>query len=184
MRTFVLFIAAFLCLASCNSQANETPFTFNTDSSSQHLKKTFWDSLPQPTGWVNDFENVFNQGEERKLDSVIAAFEKETTAQIAIVTLDTNSTIKERFDDLVLHIAKKWGVGQKGKDNGVVIGISAGYRRIRICNGYGIEKIMTDEETKQIINNHFTPNYKQAEYFIGTYKGLMALIEILRKRLK
>jgi len=184
MRTFELFIAAFLCLASCKSQANETPLTFNTGSSSQHLKKSFWDSLPQPTSWVNDFEDLFNQEEERKLDSVIAAFDKEAIAQITIVTLDTNSTVKERFDDLVLHIAKKWGVGQKGKDNGVVIGISAGYRRIRICNGYGIERILTDEETKQIIGGQFTPNYKQAEYYNGTYQGLMALIEILRERLK
>lgn len=183
MKIIVLFMVALLCLARCTSQTNEAPLHSDTNTSS-HFKKLFTDSLPAPTSWVNDFENLFSQTEEEQLDSVIDAFEKKTTAQIAVVTIDTSSIEKDKFDELILRIAKKWGVGQKKKDNGVVIGISKGYRRIRICNGYGIEKVFSDEETKQIIDKYFTPKYKESAYFDGTYEGLTALINILQQRLK
>lgn len=186
MKIIVLFMAAFLCLASCTSQTKKAPLSSDTGSSSHLnlLKKTFTDSLPAPTGWVSDFENLFSQIQKEQLGSVINTFEKETTAQIAVVTIDTNSIEKDKFDELILRIAKKWEVGQKKKDNGVVIGVSKGYRLIRICNGYGIEKVLSNEETKQIIEKYFTPKYRQSAYFDGTYEGLTALIKTLQKRLK
>lgn len=149
----------------------------------QASRQLFWDSLPKPTGWTNDYEEIFNDNEEQQLDSVISAFEKETSAQICIVTLDTISTSKEKFDALALHIANVWGVGQKDKNNGVTICISKGHRRIRICNGLGIEKILSDKDTKEIIENDFIPKFKEGEYFQGTFNGLVALVNTLRQKL-
>jgi uncharacterized protein len=126
----------------------------------QASRQIFWDSLPKPLSWTNDYEDLFSDTEKQKLDSIISAFEKETTMQICIVTIDTIYTSKEKFDDLALHIANDWGVGQKDKNNGVTICISAGHRRIRICNGYGIEKILSDEETKEIMNSYFISKFK------------------------
>ncbi len=60
----------------------------------------FWECLPKPAGWTNDYEDLFNDSEEEKLDSIISAFEKESTTQICIVTLDTIYTTKENFDAL------------------------------------------------------------------------------------
>ncbi|MGZ8549436.1 MAG: TPM domain-containing protein, partial [Chitinophagaceae bacterium] len=85
---------------------------------------------------------------------------------------------------LTLRIANTWGVGLKNKNNGIVIGISKGYRRMRIQNGYGIENVLTDEETKQIIETSFFPSYREAEYFDGTFQGLRSLMTILEKRYK
>ena len=113
----------------------------------------------------------------------MSAFEKETTTQISIVTLDTIYTSKEKFDDLALHIANTWGVGQKDKNNGVTICISKGYRKIRICNGYGIEKVLSDEETKEIMDKYFITKFKQKEYFQSTLNGLLALVDTLRQKL-
>jgi len=149
----------------------------------QAYRQIFWDSLPKPTSWTNDYEGLFSDAEEQKLDSVISAFETETTTQFCIVTLDTLYTSKEKFDDLALHIAKTWGIGQRDKNNGVTICISKGHRRIRICNGYGIEKILSDEETKIIVDKYFISKFKEGEYFQGTLDGLVALVETLRQKL-
>ena len=182
----LLFLSTF-CLTICNSQTTTRPSQTSTDTSAysrlQAHRQIFWDHLPKPTSWTNDYERLFSDNQEQKLDSIISAFEKETTTQFCIVTLDTIYTSKEKFDDLALHIAKTWGVGQKDKNNGVVICISKGYRRIRICNGYGIEKILSDKETKEIMDKYFIAKFKEGKYFQGTLNGLVALIKALRQKL-
>lgn len=134
-------------------------------------------------GWVNDKEKLFSIEEEKQLDSIITAFEKETTIEIAIVTIDSLHTSKEKFEDFTLRIANKWRVGKPDKANGVLIGLSVGHRAIRIQNGFGIEKLITNEETKTIISNYFTPYFKKEEYFNGMKNGLIALTELLRSKL-
>ena len=90
----------------------------------QNSKDNYWENMPKPKGWVNDFENILTIEEEKTLDSLIADYEKRTTIEISIVTIPISATDKERFDELTLHIAKTWGVGKKGNDNGILIGIS------------------------------------------------------------
>lgn len=148
----------------------------------QQFRKTFWDSLPKPIGWVNDFEALYSDSEENTLDSIINLFKNQTDIEVCVVTIDTNFISKEKFDSLTLHISNIWGVGDKRKDNGILIGISRGYRIMRIENGYGIEKIISDNETKSIIDNDFIPYFKQGNYYLGTENGLLKLIEVLRKK--
>jgi uncharacterized protein len=140
------------------------------------------DSLPKPHGFVNDYENIYTDRDEAVLDSLIRAFEKKTTIQIVVITFDTTMTTRDSLDALTLYIGNAWGVGQKGKNNGVAIGISRGYRRITIRNGYGIEMILTNEETKQIIDTAFIPDFRESRYFEGTSKGLLELMSILEQR--
>jgi uncharacterized protein len=64
---------------------------------------------------------------------------------------------------------------KKEKNNGILILISTGHRRIRISNGYGIEKILSDTETKEIIDTIILPEFRNGEYFNGTKKGIIAL---------
>ncbi|HIP36838.1 MAG TPA: TPM domain-containing protein [Crocinitomix sp.] len=140
---------------------------------------SFGQSLPKPIGFVNDFENIFTDKQEHILDSLVKNFEKQTTIQIAIVTLDSSYTNKSEFDNYTFKLANNWGVGQKDKNNGVLIGISSSLRKMRIQNGYGIEIILTDEESKEIIDNQFIPYFKENEYFKGTKVGLLKLFEKL-----
>ncbi|MGZ5244801.1 MAG: TPM domain-containing protein [Bacteroidia bacterium] len=141
-------------------------------------------TIPQPTGWVNDFEDIFSAHEIKTLDSIISNYEKKTTIEISIVTIDTNMVSDENFNDYVLQLSNEWGVGKKGKNNGVVIGFSSGYRKMQISNGYGIEKILSDEETAEIMNKEFFSYYKRGEFYEGTLNGLNALIEKLNQKLK
>lgn len=150
----------------------------------EFYRQVFWDDLPKPLKWTNDYENLFSDDEEAKLNQIITDFEKETTVEIAIVTIDTVKVSQEKFEDLSLHIARTWGVGKKEKSNGILIAISKGYRQIRVQNGDGIAIIISDEETADIIQNQIIPYFKNEEYFEGTQSGLLNIIDLLRTRLK
>ncbi len=141
------------------------------------------DTIPEPLGYVNDFEKIFNANEIQTLTSIIKDFEAKTGIQIAILTTDTSMVTSERFENFVVAVGNKWGVGKKDENNGIVIGFSKGYRKIRISNGYGIEKLISDKETKGIIEDHFIPYFKQNEYYQGTFEGLKSLIELLKTKL-
>lgn len=150
-------------------------------SCGQKHNSNFWDSLPDPVGRVNDFEKVYTKSQQSSLDSLVKLIEIQADVEIGIVTLDTLSTAPNRFDDLTLYIAKKWGVGQKGKNNGILIAISKGYKRMRIQNGLGIERRMTNEETKKIIDQDFIPSFKKDEYYQGMINGLNAILVLLKQ---
>jgi len=137
------------------------------------------DTIPRPIGYVNDFEHLFTADESGFLDSIIGHFERKTTIQIALVTIDTTMTSREDFDNFVVRIGKVWAVGQKEKRNGIVIGISRGYRKMRIEKDYGIEKLLSNSETKMIIDTAFIPSFRKSKYFDGTLNGLQTLIRRL-----
>ena len=149
---------------------------FSTKAFSQRA-----DTILKTVGWVNDLENIYTDKQEQKLTRMISDFEKQTTVEIAVLTLDTSVVSKENFDAHILTVANRWGVGKAGKDNGVVIGISAGHRYISIQNGYGVEKQLTDAEIKQIIDNAFIPKFKRGNYYKGTKAGLKALMHELKE---
>lgn len=134
----------------------------------------------KPLGWVSDYEDVFSPAQVAELDSAISSFEKATTNEIAIVTIDSSWITKGKFDSLIVAIHNNWGVGKKDINNGVVIGISTGLKMIRISNGYGIETRLTDAETKKIIDNIILPDFREGKYFEGTMRGLSALMEKIR----
>jgi len=134
----------------------------------------------RPLGWTSDFENIFTSEQIKELDSIINNFEKETANEIAIVTIDSSWTTYQQFDNLILTISNNWGVGKKGINNGIVIGISAGLRKLRISNGYGIEAKLTDAETKKTIDDIILPEFKKGNYFEGTKNGLLTLIQKVR----
>ena len=147
-------------------------------------RQVFWDNIPMQKSWTNDYEDLFTDKEQITLDSLINLFENKTTIEIAIVTIDTIKTSEEKFDSLSLHIAQQWYLGKKDKHNGILIAISRGYRKMRIQNGNGIELIITDNETKKIIDKYFIPYYKKEEYFNGTLKGLKELMNLLETKIK
>ncbi len=142
---------------------------------------SYWDNIPKPIGWVNDFEEIFTPEEERKLDSLIQDFEDRTTVEIAVITIPKAAVEVGKFEELTLRIAQTWGVGKKETNNGILIGISTGYRKIRIQNGLGIEKQMSNEQTKKVIDEVFIPNFKIGNYYTGTFNSIQAIKQILEK---
>jgi uncharacterized protein len=137
------------------------------------------DTIPRPVGYVNDFEHLFSVGQIDSLENLLHDYERRTTIEIAVLTVDTTLTLPGNFDFFTLQTIRAWGVGKKGKNNGVLIGISRSFRKIRIQNGYGIEKVLSNADTKKIIDEAFIPFFRKGLYYEGVVSGLRTLMQRL-----
>lgn len=149
----------------------------------QDTSNTTHQEFPKATGWVNDFEDLFTKRQKQRMERAIAKFERETTIEIAVATLSNDFATADSFENYTLRLGNYWGVGKAGKNNGILIALSTRLRRIRIHNGYGIEEIITNEETKTIIEDYITPYYKKGKHYKGTYKGIISLMKLLRSKM-
>ncbi|MEP7164540.1 MAG: TPM domain-containing protein [Ferruginibacter sp.] len=183
MNLLLRFAIMSMAIMSCQqnkSQSKSQP-AGDTGTILTEYRKHFRDSLPGPSGYINDYENIYSESEEGALDSLIAAFEKSDSIQIAVISFDSSMIERDSLDAMTLRIANEWGVGQKYKNNGITISICIGYRKMRIQNGMGIEKLLTNNETKEIIDSVFIPAFSDKQFFTGTYEGIASLISRLRK---
>lgn len=133
-------------------------------------------SFPKQIGFVNDFENLLSVDDITKLENLLINYEKQTSNEIVIVTI-SKTTNGSNFNDYALDLANNWAVGEKGKDNDVVIVISNQMRSIRICTGIGLENILTDEICDNILQENIVPNFKNEEIYKGIESGVNALID-------
>lgn len=134
----------------------------------------------KPIGYVSDFEKLLTPSQVQYLDSIIGAHEKQTTNQVAVVTLDLDTTRIKTADDLTqfsTQLFNRWEVGQKDKNNGIGILIAENLRQIRINVGSGLESKLTNEEAKDIIQRLITPRFKEQDYFSGISNGLQAVFK-------
>ncbi len=141
---------------------------------SQDEKKTNF-KFPEYVGYVNDFEGVFTKEQIKELNDIIVKYEKETTNEIAIVTIASFEPYKTLFD-YSLDLANYWGIGKKDKNNGIMIVFGKQIRQIRIQVGYGLENKLKDEETKRIIDDIIIPEFKKGDFFTGIKNGLIEII--------
>lgn len=137
------------------------------------------DTIPRPVGYVNDFEHLFTPQQVDTLDSLIRDYQRRTTIEIAVLTIDTSLTLPGNFDFFTLETMSAWGVGAKGKNNGILIGISRSFRKIRIQDGGAIEKQLPNADVKKIIDEAFIPFFRKGQYYEGTVSGLRTLMQRL-----
>lgn len=136
--------------------------------------------FPQPVGWVNDFEEVLDSATEAHLTKLIEDHNHKTSNQISIVTISSimpYTYLGEYANDL----ANAWGVGERGKNNGVTIIYSKALHEARIATGYGLEKIVTNELCKKIVDEFMLPAFHKGDYGKGMIDGVTELIRILEK---
>ena len=126
--------------------------------------------FPKPTGYVNDFAGIIDDSYKLQIESMISELEKNTTVEIAVVTI--NSLEGATIDDYAVNLFKEWGIGKKGKDNGLLILISKEDREYRFEVGYGIEGTLPDILTYRIGKNNFVSNFRNGEYGKGIYEAL------------
>lgn len=120
----------------------------------------------KPSNYVVDLAGIVPPEIEAALNSYLAELEKKTTAQMFILTID--SLEGESLEDLSVRVAHdKWEIGQKGKDNGVLLLIALQDRKARFEIGYGLEGILTDAYSRRIINEGLTPHFRQGNYTEG-----------------
>ena len=180
---YVLTLSFLLGLAfqSCHSQDTSKKPSPTRVNISKERSDSLTMHLPSARGLINDFLQLFSDNENKMLDSLVSAFERKTTVEISVATVDSMMVKDKDFEDYTLVMLRMWGVGKKDKNNGILIVISPDLRRMRIQNGYGIENILSDAETKNIIDNSFIPKFKEGKYFEGTRDGIIAIINKLKQ---
>jgi len=130
---------------------------------------------PSPPRLVNDFTGKFLTPEQvQALEQKLDAYDQSTSNQVAIVVVESLGDYSA--DDYAIALGRKWGVGNKEFNNGVVILISTGggqgNRKAAIQVGYGLEGVISDLTTKSIIDNSIIPNFKEGNYYRGLDKAV------------
>ncbi len=137
----------------------------------------FGQEIPsKPSGYVLDQAGLLQANEVQQLEQKLRGYADSTSTQFAVVLVPTTGGSDPY--DYAMAIGKTWGVGQKDKNNGVVILVSMDNRKIRIVTGRGIEDVLPDATCKRIINRILKPNFKRGDY----YGGLdMATTEMMQR---
>lgn len=133
--------------------------------------------LPALTGRVVDKADILSSTVEVALESRIEAHEQTTTNQIVIVTLP--DLMGRPIEDWGLMLGRGWGIGQAGKDNGIVFLIAPNERELRIEVGYGLEGSLPDATAHEIIQSDIIPYFKQGDMESGIAAGLDAILAAL-----
>ncbi len=136
-------------------------------------------NFPNYIAYVNDFEGILTKTQIVELNQIISKHEKETTNEIAVATIKSFDPYETLFD-YSLDLANYWGIGKKGKNNGVTIVLGKQIRQIRIQVGYGLEDKLKDEEVKYIIDNTIIPEFKKGDFFNGLKSGLVEIIKEIK----
>jgi len=113
-----------------------------------------------------------------ELEAKLRRFEEETSNQVVVVTFPRLEG--EVLEEFSIRLAEQWKIGQKGKDNGVILLIFKDDRQVRIESGYGLEGALPDATAKLIIENEIVPRFREGKYEDGIEKALEAMMAATR----
>jgi uncharacterized protein len=136
---------------------------------------------PRP-GYVHDFAGVLRPNVVKLVNDQLRAADKAGVTKMAVVTVPTLQGLD--VADFTIQLGKKWGVGEKKSDNGVILLIAVKERKIRIEVGYGSEGKLTDAASHQIIRHTIAPFLKNSkdDYNGGIQAGVTAILAELGQR--
>ena len=137
---------------------------------------------PVPPKLVNDYTNTLTQQQLEALEAKLVKYDDSTTNQIAVIIVQ--STDNYSIEDAAIALGRKWGVGNKEFNNGIVILVAKGDRKVTIQVGYGLEGVITVLVSKSIIDNQVTPNFKEGNYYRGLDEGTDDIIKAAEGRYK
>ncbi len=115
----------------------------------------------KPSGYVNDFANVMSPAAKQRLENYLGELERATGAQFAVVTIDTLDG--EPVEDVANRLYREWGIGKKGKDEGLLLLLAIKDRKQRAEVGYGLEPIITDGRAGEVLRG-IRPILRQGNY--------------------
>lgn len=137
-------------------------------------------SFPSLTGRVVDQAGLLDAGTERQLEQQLQAHQAATSNQLVVVTLKNLQGLT--IEDYGYQLGRAWGIGQQGKDNGVLLIVAPELRKVRIEVGYGLEGTLTDALSANIIQAVILPQFRVGDFAQGISAGTDAIIQALGGR--
>ncbi|MEM1042847.1 MAG: TPM domain-containing protein [Bacteroidota bacterium] len=130
---------------------------------------------PSPAeGLVIDRADLLSRSERQALNQRLVAFDDSTSNQIVVVILPTLGGAEP--GPFATELGQQWGVGQGGKDNGVVFLVSTGDREVFIATGYGLEGAIPDVVAGRIVRSVVVPSFRQGQFYAGISRAVDALV--------
>lgn len=134
-------------------------------------------SFPRPVGYVNDFAGVMDAGGKQALESELAAFAARTGSQVAVAVVDSVAPYDSKT--YAVKLFEAWGIGKKGRDDGVLLLAAVAERRVEIEVGYGAEGRLTDGKAGEILDRDVIPYLKAGDWSAGLTAGARAIMAVL-----
>ena len=161
-------------LSAADNTAEQNPSVKETTTQTLNEKSS---NFPALTGRVVDQARVLNPSIKDELETLLATHENNTTNQVVVATIE--SLGNAQIEEYSLELARHWGIGQKGKDNGVVLVVAPNDKQVRIEVGYGLEGTLTDALSSNIINYYIIPEFKKGDIQNGIKIGIQKIIALL-----
>ena len=136
----------------------------------------------KPSTLVNDYTGTLSETQKQQLENKLVAYDDSTSTQISIAIL--KSVGEYDINEYALGLGRSWGVGGGKKNNGIMIVVALGDRKISIQTGYGLEGAIPDIITKRIIDNEIKPSFKEGDYYGGLDAGTTARIKYAKGEYK
>ncbi len=133
--------------------------------------------VPSLTGRVVDHAHVLPNSTVESLTTQLAAHEAKWSNQVAVLILP--SLDGESLEEFSHRVATTWKLGQKGTDNGALLLVAIGERKVRIEVGYGLEGVLTDIRSAQIIRNEMVPRFRGGDISGGVVQGINAILQTI-----
>lgn len=130
---------------------------------------------PKPDRYVEDTAGVLSPQEEASLNSKLEQFERSTSCQVLVATFP-EVPADYQMEDFTQRTAEAWGVGRKQSDNGAVLFLFPGSRKLRIEVGYGLEGAIPDAVAKRIIERAIVPSFRAGDFDGGVARGVDAIL--------
>ncbi len=141
------------------------------------------DGLPAKPSFqtsVYDFAGILSPDEKARLEQKLIRYADTTSSQIVIATIPSLPDPDINF--FGAQWAHKWGIGQEGKDNGILIIVAPNDRKTAIVTGYGVEDRLTDAMSRRIIENVMIPYFRQGRYYEGLNRATDVIFDLLQGR--
>lgn len=133
----------------------------------------------KPQGFVSDFAQIIDAKDKVTMTEQLTTLRNSTSIEIAVVTVPTLDN--EVVETYAVKLFEEWGIGVKGKDNGLLILVAPNDRQARIEVGYGLEGTITDIQAKNIVDQVMLPAFKLGNYSMGIKGSVDAVLGIINK---
>ena len=133
----------------------------------------------KPQGYVSDFAGVISDDDKTKISAIMQELDSKTTAEIAVVTVKNIGDMP--VEEYAVKLFEKWGIGKKGKDNGLLILAIMDRHEVKIEVGYGLEGIINDAKAGDIIRDKIVPAFRQEKYGEGLFDAVASVANLIAK---
>ena len=134
-------------------------------------------NYPELTGRIVDGAGLLSSADQAQIEAELSDLENTSTDQLTVVTV--KSLDGYAIEDYANGLARKWGIGQKGKDNGIVLLIAPNERKVRIEVGRRLEPMLTDTMSKLIIQNAILPGFRRGDFAAGIRAGVRDIKDVV-----